>query len=271
MDVGFIQGQQGALFQVVHRPPTGIAVRGTVLYAHPLMEEHNKSRRMVALQARQLAAQGWVVVQPDLYGCGDSDGDFEEARWEVWLEDLHACLTKLPHDSQQPLVLWGLRAGCLLIGDLISRYSYTPALTIFWQPVVQGHVHLNQILRLRVASGMMSGAAGETTKILRERLQNGETVEVAGYDLHPEWVAALSASTLQPPSTGEVVWLEVSGNSEASLSPVASQKTQAWTDTGLAVHAQALLGEPFWATQEICEVPDLIQATNRRLQQVGTS
>ncbi|AHK78749.1 exosortase [Ectothiorhodospira haloalkaliphila] len=270
MDVGFIQGRQGALFQVVHRPPEGVAVRGTVLYVHPLMEEHNKSRRMAALQARQLAAQGWVVLQPDLYGCGDSDGDFEEARWAVWLEDLHAGLQALPHDAHQPLILWGLRAGCLLISDLLSSHPCTPALTILWQPVTQGDIHLNQILRLRLASGMMSGTQGETTKGLRERLKNGETLEVAGYALHPEWVAGLSAATLQPPPSGEVAWFEVSGTADAPLSPAAQRQIQAWTASGMAVHAEVLMGEPFWTTQEIREVPELIEATTRRVQEVIT-
>ncbi|MBK1692140.1 hydrolase 2, exosortase A system-associated [Ectothiorhodospira mobilis] len=268
MDVGFFEGGRGPLFRVIHRPPAGVPARGTVLYVHPFLEEHNKSRRMAALQARRLAAGGWTVVQPDLYGCGDSDGDFEQARWAVWLEDLHTCVQDLPQADQEPLILWGLRAGCLLISDLLSSHACLPALTILWQPVTQGDVHLNQILRLRVASGMMSGNQGETTKALRERLRNGETLEVAGYALHPEWVAGLSAATLRSPPSGEVAWFEVSGTADAPLSPSAQRQVQTWRASGMAVHAEVLTGEPFWATQEIREVPELIEATTRRVQEV---
>ncbi len=48
----------------------------------------NKSRRMAALQARAFAAMGFGVLQIDLFGCGDSSGDFSDARWDIWKQDL---------------------------------------------------------------------------------------------------------------------------------------------------------------------------------------
>ena len=53
------------------------------MYAHPFCEEMNKARRMAALQSRRLAALGYSVLQIDLFGCGDSSGDFADAR-EIW-------------------------------------------------------------------------------------------------------------------------------------------------------------------------------------------
>jgi len=41
----------------------------------------NKSRRMVALQARALAGRGFAVLQMDALGCGDSAGDMQDATW----------------------------------------------------------------------------------------------------------------------------------------------------------------------------------------------
>jgi alpha/beta superfamily hydrolase len=43
-----------------------------------LAEELNKSRHVAAAQARAFAAAGYSVLQIDLYGCGDSSGDFGE-------------------------------------------------------------------------------------------------------------------------------------------------------------------------------------------------
>ena len=51
----------------------------------------NKSRRMAALQARAFAEMGFGVLQIDLFGCGDSSGDFSDARWDIWKQDLIAC------------------------------------------------------------------------------------------------------------------------------------------------------------------------------------
>ncbi|MGL5987461.1 MAG: CocE/NonD family hydrolase, partial [Burkholderiales bacterium] len=63
-------------------------MRGIVVYAHPWAEEMNKSRRMAAEMARQMARSGFAVLQLDLAGCGDSDGDFADASWDAWLEDI---------------------------------------------------------------------------------------------------------------------------------------------------------------------------------------
>ena len=70
----FLRFTAGNRFCLLHA--TDRRAVGAVLYVHPLAEEMNKSRRMAALQARALAASGWVVLQVDLFGCGDSDGDF---------------------------------------------------------------------------------------------------------------------------------------------------------------------------------------------------
>jgi len=58
-------GSRGALFAVYHPPAAGMASCGGVLYAPPFAEELNKSRRMIAQQARRLAAAGFgVLIQP---------------------------------------------------------------------------------------------------------------------------------------------------------------------------------------------------------------
>ncbi len=63
-------------------------MRGAVVYVHPFAEEMNKSRRMAALQSRALAAAGFAVLQIDLLGCGDSSGDFGDASWDEWIDDV---------------------------------------------------------------------------------------------------------------------------------------------------------------------------------------
>ena len=75
----FLDMEPGQRFCLFH-PPAGTC-RGAALYVPPFGEEMNKSRRMAALQARALAAAGFGVLQLDLYGCGDSSGEFAEARW----------------------------------------------------------------------------------------------------------------------------------------------------------------------------------------------
>ena len=75
----YLRFTAGKRFCLLHSPDRKAV--GAVLYVHPLAEEMNRSRRMAALQARALAASGWVVLQDDFLGCGDRDADFGDADW----------------------------------------------------------------------------------------------------------------------------------------------------------------------------------------------
>src|SRR5262245_21600498 len=76
--------------------PLNGGVRGTVLLLPPFAEELNKTRRMCARFARRLAGHGWRVVRVDLYGCGDSAGEFRDATWSQWISDLAGQIAKHP-------------------------------------------------------------------------------------------------------------------------------------------------------------------------------
>src|SRR6218665_17582 len=109
----FLDAADGGQRYCIHPPAQGSVKRGQMLYLHPFAEEMNKTRRMAALQARALAQAGFEVLQLDLLGCGDSAGDFGDASWQGWLDDVHlACAWLQSQPRPAPLWLWGLRAGC---------------------------------------------------------------------------------------------------------------------------------------------------------------
>jgi len=265
MKAGFLAGGQGPLFHVLHEP-ANFPARGCVLYVHPFAEELNKSRRMAARQARLLADQGYVVFMPDLYGCGDSGGDFADARWDRWLADLEYCLDWLQDRYAGPLILWGLRVGCLLVSELLQARQITPAATLFWQPVTDGERFVTQFLRLRMAAGML-GAGKETTRELQARLDAGETLEVAGYALTPGLASGLAGARLAPPPGGPLCWLEVAQAESPTLPPVSTRLLENWQQQGVSVHSSVVQGDPFWTTQEIHDVPALLDASLRCLQE----
>ena len=169
----FDPGPDGPRFTLVHRP-RHTAPCGTVLLAPPFAEELNKCRRMLALAARSFASDGWQVVQVDLYGCGDSPGDFGDASWTGWLVDLRRALHR--HHRSGPLWLWGVRAGALLIPPLLDEVP--TANVVLWQPAHDGAVVLNQFLRLRTAASLSDPKDGAVRARLRERLAAGDTLEI---------------------------------------------------------------------------------------------
>ncbi len=150
----FLPSGEGQRFCLFH-PAESAVVHGQVLYIHPLAEEMNKARRMVALQARSFAQAGFNVLQIDLLGCGDSAGDFGDASWQCWVDDvLLACRYlqdrtqgKSMHTPPVPLWLWGLRAGCLLATQAAAQ-SGIGCNFLFWQAPSSGQPVLNQFMRL---------------------------------------------------------------------------------------------------------------------------
>jgi len=257
-------GPLGRRFGVCHRPAAG-PVRAALVYVHPFAEEMNKSRRMVSQQARRLASAGYLVLQMDLLGCGDSAGDFGDATWARWVDDvLAACRHAQTLVPGVPLWLWGLRAGCLLAAEAAARLDPATPL-LFWQPTPNGAPILQQFLRLKAAGEMLSGGAKGVVDGLRAELAANQPVEVAGYTLNPGLAQGLQKASLRPVPT-RVEWLEVSAQPEAGWSPAAQMALQGWQRAGAALRSSLLSGPPFWHTTEIEDAPALWDATLAALQ-----
>jgi len=134
----FLNTDRGERFCLYHAPDGAQKYRGAFLYVHPFAEEMNKSRRMAVLQAKALADAGFGVLQIDLFGCGDSNGDFADARWDIWKDDLAAASQWLQERSGQIPGLWGLRLGALLALDFAIASKNEHGSIILWQPIVNG-------------------------------------------------------------------------------------------------------------------------------------
>ncbi|MCB1679158.1 MAG: hydrolase 1, exosortase A system-associated [Halioglobus sp.] len=266
----FLDTPEGALHVSLHMPPDARPASGWVVHVPAFAEEMNKSRAMVSRQARALAARGYAVVVPDLYGTGDSAGELREATWALWQRNVEAVLDWVGEHGAGGVCLWGLRTGCLLALQVARARHRQVARLVLWQPVLAGRQFLTQFLRLRMAAGLSDGR-GETTAILRERLDSGETLEVAGYELAPGLASQLeqvSAQDLPPPADLAVVWLELAGRADQPLSPAAQRVLQAWAEVGVAVHPRTAVGDAFWATQEIALAPALLESTVRALEEM---
>jgi exosortase A-associated hydrolase 2 len=267
----FIPGALGPLFAVYHRPAANAADRGDLIYLPPFAEEMNRSRRMAALQARALAAQGLGVLLLDPHGCGDSGGDFSAARWPLWQGDAIAAADWLNGRGRKRLALWGLRLGALLAAATAARYPNCFHRLLLWQPVASGEAFLTQFLRLRLAADMAGGAEGETTRALRRRLAAGETLEIAGYGLHPQLAAEIGGLKLEflvRQAGLPVDWIELPVGAVSPL-PETERVLDEWCRSGLAVTHRAVAGEPFWATPETTLAPAWLGATGEWAKGIG--
>ena len=243
----------GQRFCLHHAASPAVAARGAIVYIHPFAEEMNKSRRMAALQAHAFAGAGFHVLHIDLYGCGDSSGDFADARWELWREDVVLAAHWLRGRFPGPLTLWGLRLGALLALDCAHRLR--PDGLLLWQAVVSGQAHLHQFARLQTAARMFGG----------DTVTGADSHEIAGYTIAPALADAIRRQDAPPlPPACPVQWLELtpaSSEQPPALQAASMLVIDRWRQAGASVTAKALCGTPFWTSSEIIEVPALLDAS----------
>jgi exosortase A-associated hydrolase 2 len=274
LDAFYLPASAGQRFCLFHQPDDRRAWRGALVYIHPFAEEMNKSRRMAALQARALATAGYAVLQIDLDGCGDSSGDFGDASWASWIDDVRLAALWLRQRSDAPLWLWGLRSGALLAGAAAGR-SAEPSNLLLWQPVLSGKQFLQQFLRLKLAGEMKGGDGKGLMARLREQLAHGESVEIAGYRLSPSLAGGLEKAELAaelselcaPAQVARIEWIEVSARPDAGLSPLTRTRLENWRSAGRLARGTVVGGPAFWQTAEIAQCPELIEASIAALSQ----
>lgn len=262
LDTFFLSGDRGKLFALFYEP-SGRPLRGSILYIHPFAEEMNKARRMAALQAREFAALGYAVLLVDLFGCGDSDGEFAGATWSGWLSDILVASSWLQSRTGLAPYLWGLRLGASLALESTRQQPGSPGL-LLWQPVLNGENFLTQFLRLNVAGAMLANKSdAKSTQALKHALLGGGEVEVAGYALSPALASGISQvsvmNAIPPPCT--IYWIEVIADAQRDISPAAIKVREAWLETHNDLHLTRAMGDPFWSTPEITECPDLVEVT----------
>lgn len=266
----YIDGSAGRLFALLvapdSRPSEGI------VYCPPFAEEANRARRTAVLCARRLTDFGVATLIVDPYGCGDSEGNFGEARWEIWVDDIARGVNYLRNEGVERTSLVGLRLGACLAGDYAASADSAVHRLVLWQPVVKGASFLTQFLRLRSAHEMIASGSGVSTSELRETLASGTPVEVAGYELAPELFRAVESLDLEAmgaPPVSSISWIEIGMQGRDGVSRPSAAVIDRWSDSGANVEVSPVVGERIWDTQEITIGNSLIDATVERFRHAG--
>jgi exosortase A-associated hydrolase 2 len=223
---------------------------------------------MVTEVANALQARGFATLVPDLYGTGDSFGNFGDADLETWQADVLAACRWAESEHCPVTQCLGVRLGCT-IAAVVAESLYFPRLTatVFWQPVLDGQRFLTQFLRLRIAANLQ-GSASETVGDLRKQLSKGECVEVAGYNLSPTLALGVDALRLAAPlpaSLGSLLWLEAVRGDAPELAVPSRAVVDAAVSAGQPVSTQLVAGEPFWAATEVVVNKAFVAATENHV------
>ncbi|MCW5661958.1 MAG: hydrolase 1, exosortase A system-associated [Burkholderiaceae bacterium] len=259
-----LQGERGILGALYYPPASDTAARGGLLVAAAFAEEMNRCRSMVSLQARRLAGLGIGTLLVDPFGTGDSAGEFSEATWDGWRADMLVGADWLDHHGGGCRAVLGIRLGAVMALQIAQARSGVKRL-LLWQPVLSGKTFYTQFLRIRMAAEMQQSSRSTSTAELRKLSEQGQIVEVSGYEVSPALATQLDGLVFDPgavPASVALDWFEVvPQGAAAELAPASAAPLQRLHARGIETQASAVAGPAFWHVHERELAPELIEAT----------
>ena len=247
----FIDGASGKIFTLQFIPEA--LPKAHIVYLPPFCEEMNRCRQLVSRHARLWSESGYSCLIVDLFGTGDSDGKLEDATWEFWLEDVSQCIKHLLGQGSAPVIICGLRLGGLLAADFANSFPEQVNGLVLFQPVTTGKAYLTQILRQRVAFRLNNQLSPETTDSIREMLESGKNVEVAGYTLGNQLTTAIDSKNFSGMTDIHglpILWLENLSDPENPLPPGPQKVITQLYEQGNSVSTVTLSAPPLWQLHE---------------------
>lgn len=242
--------------------------RAHIVFFPAFCEEMNRCRSLVATQARSFAAAGYACTLIDFYGTGDSQGELREATLEIWYANVGLVIDTLRAELDVPVIFWGLRLGGLLALDYASRSELPVQDIILWQPVNAARIYVTQMLRQRVASLMVRDLPPETTKEIRQRLEDGEEVEIAGYVVRGPLIGdieTIELASMTDLCSGSIHWLEHVTEAGKELGVASQRAVDRLSGGGASVEVHTFADPPIWLIHERDFAPQLLAATDELL------
>jgi exosortase A-associated hydrolase 2 len=239
-----------------------------IVFIPGFCEEMNRCRSLVATQARSFAASGYACTLVDFYGTGDSQGQLGDATLSIWYDNISRTIDTLKSEQDLPVILWGMRLGGLLVLDYAARNPGTIRDIILWQPVNGARVYITQMLRQRVASLMVRDLPPETTREIRQRLEEGEEVEIAGYLIRGPLVRdieAIDLAAMMDVCTGTIHWLEHVTEAGKGIGVASQKAVDQLAGNGASVDVLTFSDPPLWLIHERDFAPELLAATDSLL------
>ena len=262
MNAAFL-GERGSRFMTVSFRPAR-ECRGHIFFIPPFGEEMNRCRALVADQARRFSGLGYACTILDFYGTGDSDGELYEATLDIWNANIRTAIERCVQDNNIPIILWGLRLGALIAMDFSNRSEVPLHDLVLWQPVTSGKRYVTQILRQRVAALVGRQQKAETTQEIRQRIEDGEHVEISGYTVGRALIKDIEA--LEPVSLGKlcsgtIYWLENVSDSGQEISVASNKIVTALQNSGNKLEVAFFADPPMWQLHKRDNAPELLDIT----------
>lgn len=211
-------------------PASPDALRATILFVPPLLDEANRTRRTLSLAMRSLAAQGFASVLPDLPGQNESLVPLEDVDLAGW----RRALADVADAIDGPVIIASLRGGALI--DHIAKAD------AWWRLApVGGTSLLRTLMRARVAADREAGITASLESL--QDMAKTEPLALAGNRLSPAMVAQLGGAEVQPAAplrtvtlghgddaiAGTPLWLRAEPGEDHAMAGAIAADVAAWS------------------------------------------
>ena len=178
----YIKSGNKHLFAVVHAPKKSKTKKG-IIFVHPYAEEKQRVDRILVGLARRLCSKGWFVMRFDFFGCGDSEGNFEELSKESQLSDLQNVKKYFVEAAgAEEVCLFGVRLGA----NIAIQYAGVDnniTNVILWSPLINGADYAETLIRNKIFSSFMDKKNKVTREQILAELDENGRMDIDGFYL----------------------------------------------------------------------------------------
>lgn len=258
LEGNFIESEQGKLFITQIGKVTGDSA---ILCLPPIMDEMNFSRAVIAKQCQFLSIHEFPCFILDYYGCGDSEGEFEQANCNIWLDNIVTASQWLAEKGIKNLIVFAYRFSGLLAGSsqaYLLKHTQLKGLVLF-KPLVTGQTFIKHLNRIHKAGELFS-------KQQSSLVNTSKIKEIAGYIFSDELITGIESLNLR-----QAELIVPTHCLELASSRISLPIQQLVNDNDTFASAQYLDCEAFWQVPEIFEVSTLNDPTLSLVKKLYTS
>jgi exosortase A-associated hydrolase 2 len=178
----YINSGNKHIFSVIHTPDNKTNKKG-IIFIHPYAEEKQRVDRIFVNCARQLCSNGYFVMRFDFFGCGDSEGNFEELSYESQISDLRIVKNFfVGATGVENIFLFGVRLGAN-IAVQYAEIDNTISNIFLWSPIINGADYAETLLRNKIFSSLMDKHNKITKEQIMTDLSVNGRVDIDGFYL----------------------------------------------------------------------------------------
>jgi exosortase A-associated hydrolase 2 len=234
----------------------------------PFGDEMNKSRHLYRELMVGLLKFDMHSFLYDPTGTGDSQGDLSEITLHFWQQELCDFISYLKKLGYQKICFVASRFSSLQLMDLLANYDLALKLEkiVLWQPYFEVKQFIQHIFRVKIAEQMSQGEKLKQVEIVNQ-LDNGQSVEIAGYTITKQFYLSLldiKSFNLIPHSAHRIniLWLDISLIQQQNPT---TTKLLSEMASHFNVKYEVIIGQPWWNSSELIENQYLVDQSIRFL------